>query len=72
MRAAYRRRSPPLDPVGGAVLTIEQLTNILNLAPRDLKRLQEAVTALPGDSKRAAHRRWGLYLDDLDADPASL
>ena len=69
LRAAYSRQSPPLDPVGGAVLLMEQLTDIPAIAPRDLQRLRAAATALPGDSRinvnTASRALLAAFLPDL-------
>ncbi|OWU81683.1 hypothetical protein ATO6_23665 [Oceanicola sp. 22II-s10i] len=42
---AYAALTPPLKPVGGAVLMVEQVAQIPGLAARDLDRLRPFVTA---------------------------
>ncbi|WP_204115947.1 type II secretion system minor pseudopilin GspK [Shimia biformata] len=49
-RAAYAARTPPSDPVGGAILMLDQLAEVPGITPRDLERLRRVATALPGDS----------------------
>lgn len=50
-RQIYAASRPALDPVGGALFSIEQLADIPNLAPDDLAKLKQVATVLPGDSK---------------------
>lgn len=50
-RAAWRRLDPPLDPVGGPVLSAGQLADLPGLAPQTYARLRPLITALPGDSR---------------------
>jgi len=44
------RLDPPLDPVGGAILSLEQLRTIPQLSDRSFQRLSPFLAALPGDS----------------------
>lgn len=48
---AYKRLDPPQNPVGGALLLIQQLNQIPGLSAKTLARIQPFLTALPGDSK---------------------
>jgi|GEM_PF-3106084 len=70
-RTAYLRGQPSLDPVGGAALMVEQLTDIPGLAARDLQKLRKIVTALPGDSRlnvnTASPALLAAFLPDLTA-----
>ena len=49
-RQVYAGSAPPIDPVGGALFSIMQLSDIPNLPPDDLARLNDIATVLPGDS----------------------
>ena len=44
-------RDPPLDPVGGPLLSADQLADLPGLSPRAYARLRPLITALPGDSR---------------------
>lgn len=46
---AYASQTPPMRPVGGAMIMREQLRQIPTLAQRDLERLLPLVAVLPGD-----------------------
>jgi len=48
---AYARLQPPVTPVGGPVLMVEQLRQIPGLRPRDYARLAPHLAALPSDSQ---------------------
>lgn len=50
-RAAWARLDPPLDPVGGALLSTHQLQGIPGLPPRAYARLLPFIAALPGDAR---------------------
>lgn len=50
-RARWLRLDPPLDPVGGPVLSADQLVGIPGLPPRSYDRLRPLITALPGGSR---------------------
>lgn len=50
-RQAYARLRPPVAPVGGPVLLVEQLRQIPALSPRDYNRLAPYLAALPSDSQ---------------------
>lgn len=50
-RQAYAQQDPPSDPVGGALLMLDQLLDIPGMERRDLERLAQVATVLPGDSK---------------------
>ncbi|MBY6069028.1 type II secretion system minor pseudopilin GspK [Leisingera aquaemixtae] len=50
-RAAWARLDPPLDPVGGALLSTRQLQGIPGLPPRAYARLLPFIAALPGDAR---------------------
>ena len=49
-RQAYLQLDPPLDPVGGAMLMIEQLRDIPQLSDQDRARIGAVSAVLPGDS----------------------
>tara|TARA_R110002049_G_scaffold44333_3_gene129866 strand:- start:114318 stop:115232 length:915 start_codon:yes stop_codon:yes gene_type:complete len=49
-RALFRRQTPPLDPVGGALLMFDQLADVPGIPARDMQRLRQFTTVLPGDS----------------------
>lgn len=49
-RTSWRALTPALDPVGGAILSVEQLQVIPSLPDKSLDRLRPFITALPGDS----------------------
>ncbi|SMX26099.1 General secretion pathway protein K [Pelagimonas phthalicica] len=49
-RAVWRQMQPALDPVGGAVLTLDQLRAIPSLSDENFTKMQPYLTALPGDS----------------------
>lgn len=49
-RAVWRGLDPALDPVGGAILSVEQLTVIPSLTTRSYDRLRPFITAIPGDA----------------------
>jgi len=44
-------QDPPLDPVGGPLLSADQLADLPGLSPRAYARLRPLITALPGDSR---------------------
>ncbi|MEP2716393.1 type II secretion system minor pseudopilin GspK [Pseudophaeobacter sp.] len=46
----WRQLQPPLDPVGGPLLSADQLADLPGLSPRAYGRLRGLITALPGDS----------------------
>lgn len=50
-RQSYRALSPPVAPLGGAILMLDQLAMIPEIAPRDLERLLPFITVLPSTSK---------------------
>ncbi len=50
-RSRYAQQEPPSDPVGGAILMLDQLLEVPGIEPRDLERLRQVATALPGDSR---------------------
>lgn len=50
-RAAWARLDPPLDPVGGALLSTRQLQGIPGLSPRAYAQLLPFIAALPGDAR---------------------
>ncbi|MFZ5964844.1 type II secretion system minor pseudopilin GspK [Thalassococcus sp. BH17M4-6] len=47
-KSAYARADPPLRPVGGPVVFLDQLLDMRGLSLRDLDRLRPYLTALPG------------------------
>lgn len=49
-RAVWRAQNPALDPVGGAILSVEQLRAIPSLTTRSYDTLRPFITALPGDA----------------------
>lgn len=49
--SAFLRVDPPLDPVGGALLMVQQLDQLPGLSERARARLRPHLTALPGDSR---------------------
>ena len=50
-RQRWLQRDPPLDPVGGPLLSADQLADLPGLSPRAYARLRPLITALPGDSR---------------------
>ncbi len=50
-RQIYAASIPAIDPVGGALFSVEQLADIPNLAPDELAKIKQVATVLPGDSK---------------------
>ncbi len=61
----------PLDPVGGPLLSGDQLADLPGLSPRAYARLRPLITALPGDSRlnvnTAAPEVLSAFLSDLPA-----
>lgn len=49
-RALWQQMDPPQDPVGGPLLSADQLAELPGLSPRSYARLRPWITALPGDS----------------------
>lgn len=49
--AIYGRRTPPVAPVGGPILLIEQLKLLPSLSDRDFALLSPHISALPADSE---------------------
>jgi len=49
-RNAYSRSDPPVAPLGGSILMIDQLTSIIELQPKDITILRQHTTALPARS----------------------
>lgn len=49
-RALWQQMDPPRDPVGGPLLSADQLADLPGLSPRVYTRLRPWITALPGDS----------------------
>ena len=50
-RQRWLQQDPPLDPVGGPLLSADQLADLPGLSPRAYARLRRLITALPGDSR---------------------
>lgn len=50
-RAAFRRLDPPISPLGGGILFIDQLASLTELQPEDLILLRRHTTALPTNSR---------------------
>lgn len=50
-RQRWLQRDPPQDPVGGPLLSADQLADLPGLSPRAYARLRPLITALPGDSR---------------------
>ncbi|MCD9149790.1 type II secretion system minor pseudopilin GspK [Pseudophaeobacter flagellatus] len=50
-QSRWRQMDPPQDPVGGPLLSADQLTDLPGLSPRAYARLRPWITALPGDSR---------------------
>lgn len=50
-RAAWLRLDPPLDPLGGPLLSADQLADLPGLSPRSYARLRPLITALSADSR---------------------
>ncbi|WP_375257063.1 type II secretion system minor pseudopilin GspK [Citreimonas sp.] len=65
---AWRRLDPPLAPVGGSVLLIDQLREVPGLSSEALERLEPYVTALPGDSLLNVNTAPGQVLSALMPD----
>ncbi|WP_373051200.1 type II secretion system minor pseudopilin GspK [Thalassovita aquimarina] len=67
--AAFLRLDPPLAPVGGSILMLDQLRSLPGLSPRAFERLRPYLTALPGDSRlnvnTAPHHILAAFLPDL-------
>lgn len=51
VRAQWMRLDPPLDPLGGPLLSADQLADLPGLAPQSYARLRPLITALPADSR---------------------
>lgn len=49
-RTQWRTQDPALDPVGGAILSVDQLKAIPSLTSRSFDRLRPYITAIPGDA----------------------
>lgn len=64
-RQRWLQRDPPLDPVGGPLLSADQLADLPGLSPRAYARLRPLITALPGDSRlnvnTAPLRCWQVF-----------
>lgn len=50
-RAAFRGLDPPISPLGGGILFIDQLASLIELQPEDLNLLRRHTTALPTNSR---------------------
>jgi len=50
-RARWQRLDPPQDPVGGPVLSADQLSGIPGLPARSYDQLRPLITALPGSTQ---------------------
>ncbi len=50
-QSRWRQMDPPQDPVGGPLLSADQLADLPGLSPRAYARLRPWITALPGDSR---------------------
>lgn len=50
-RDAFLRLDPPLSPVGGSIVMVDQLQSLPGLSPRAYARLRPFLAALPGDSR---------------------
>ncbi|MEP4037194.1 type II secretion system minor pseudopilin GspK [Pseudophaeobacter sp.] len=50
-RQRWLQRDPPQDPVGGPLLSADQLADLPGLSPGAYARLRGLITALPGDSR---------------------
>jgi len=50
-RAAFSRLDPPISPLGGGILLIDQLTSLVELQPEDIVILRRHTTALPTNSR---------------------
>lgn len=48
---AYSRLDPPIAPLGGTILMLDQLTSLIELEPDDIEILRRHVTALPTTSQ---------------------
>ncbi|MGJ8615518.1 MAG: type II secretion system minor pseudopilin GspK [Sulfitobacter sp.] len=46
-RSAYSRSEPPIAPLGGSILMIDQLASMIELQPNDITILRQHTTALP-------------------------
>ncbi|KMK64007.1 type II secretion system minor pseudopilin GspK [Puniceibacterium sp. IMCC21224] len=61
----YARLNPPIRPVGGPVLILDQLATIVQLSARDLDRLRPFIAALPGGSKLNVNTASATVLQSL-------
>lgn len=50
-RTAFRGLDPPISPLGGGILFIDQLAPLIELQPEDLNLLRGHTTALPTNSR---------------------
>lgn len=50
-RARWKQRHPAQDPVGGPLLSADQLADLPGLSSQTYTRLRPLITALPGDSR---------------------